>query len=154
MTYPMKSIRLLALLPLFTLLFSCEKRTELPGHVHDDMDVCGGVLEPCEPVIIDARQYFSAPEDDFEFINVELSGHNLWIEIGFGGGCGPDPELKLIAEDGDCHDINLKLSLSDEDPCEAYLTQSFCFDLTPFGTCDGEPIRLNLKGYETIIYQP
>jgi len=51
-----------------------------------------------EEILVDNNLFTNAPNDSFDFINVEIIQNCLKLTIEYGGGCG-DIEFKLISSD-------------------------------------------------------
>lgn len=107
--------------------------------------------------LISAEQYQNAPSDQLEINNLEINGNCLKINFSSGGCDGNTWELKLI----DSEDIlesnppqrNLRLSLKNEELCEAYITKELTFDISNL-QIDGNEVQLNITNSEqNILYE-
>lgn len=109
-----------------------------------------------QEIIINDSLFSNAPNDDFDFVNVEINGDCLEITIRYGGGCG-DVELKLIAPEVFIYtnppQKDIRLSFKDDDDCKALIQKKISFDLTPIRTIIVNKVLLNLTGWnDQLIY--
>lgn len=107
-----------------------------------------------QKILVDKNLFTNAPNDEFDFTNVNLVQNCLKVTIQYGGGCG-DIELKLI-DSGyilESYPVqrNIRLSLKDEDYCEALITKKISFDLTPIQVSDMNKVILNLTNWDKPI---
>jgi len=75
------------------------------------------------------------PQDPFQIQEAVISGHTLQIRLSYGGGCRIH-DVKVVAWGGwmESNPVQIRLFLSHEDfddPCDAWLTRDFGFDLVP-----------------------
>ena len=107
--------------------------------------------------IINIEQYKNAPSDQVEINSLEINDDCLKINFSSGGCDGDTWELKLI----DSEDIlesnppqrNLRLSLKNDELCEAYITKELTFDITNLQV-DGNKVQLNITNSdENILYE-
>lgn len=108
--------------------------------------------------LISATDYENAPSDQLAINSLEINGNCLKINFSSGGCDGNTWELKLI----DSEDIlksnppqrNLRLSLKNEELCEAYITKELTFDISNLQV-DGNKVQLNLTNSENlnILYE-
>ena len=116
------------------------------------------LLPECDtPVIVDADLFDTAPSDEFQLLSAVIEGHCLKIVVRYGGGC-EEVTFQLIdaAVVMESFPIqrNIRLSLEDNDPCEALITQELLFDLTPLQVDGNSKVVLNLHGsQESLTYQ-
>jgi hypothetical protein len=107
--------------------------------------------------IISAEQYTNAPADQLEINNLTTNGNCLKINFSSGGCDGNTWELKLI-DSGDIMESNppqrnLRLSLKNEELCEAYITKELTFDISNLKV-DGNKVQLNIiNSDENILYE-
>jgi hypothetical protein len=108
-------------------------------------------------ILVDFDMYRNAPADDFDFVAAEVVGDCLRLTIRYGGGCG-NIDLKLI--DGGFvwesfpHQRSIRLSLKDEDECEALVTKEVSFDLTPIRVTGVNLVVLNLAQWNAkLLYR-
>ena len=107
-------------------------------------------------ILVDNNLFTNAPNDSFDFINVEIIQNCLKFTIDYGGGCG-DIELKLISSEmvmeSNPPQINVRLSLKDEDNCKANIRKEISFDLTPINKLVNDQVILNIKNWDqSILY--
>jgi hypothetical protein len=113
---------------------------------------------PCDQeVVLDEGLYNNGPDDTFFFESVNLSGDCLEVVIQYGGGCG-EIELDLIDAEAILESLpvqrNIRVALMDKDSCEALVTETRSFDLTPLQIGNENKILLNLDGWEDqILYE-
>jgi hypothetical protein len=95
----------------------------------DDMDTNTG----CEQIIIDESKYNSAVSDDFTITDAFITGDSLRVSVQYGGGCG-NIDFDLLTNglfmESDPVQLDVLLSFTDNDPCEAVQQRMLCFDLT------------------------
>ncbi len=133
----------IAIILLLGLATSCDS-------VNSKQSECG------EEILVDNNLFTNAPNDSFDFINVEIIQNCLKLTIEYGGGCG-DIELKLISSEMVMESyppqINIRLSLKDEDDCKANIKKEISFDLTPINKLVNDQVILNIKNWdESILY--
>jgi hypothetical protein len=107
--------------------------------------------------IISEEQYVNAPNDQIEINSLDINDNCLKINFSSGGCDGNTWELKLI-DSGDIMESNppqrnLRLSLKNEELCEAYITKELTFDITNLKV-DGNKVQLNIiNSDENILYE-
>lgn len=128
----MKTYRLLSVL-LIIILIACN---------NDDDNNFNGCDDT---VIISAHEFTNAPSDQLTISNMEITDNCLAITFSASGCNGESWRIKLIdaAEvlESDPPQRNLRLSLRNEELCEALITRTVSFDLT----------KLQLSGSEIIL---
>jgi hypothetical protein len=77
----------------------------------------------------------SWPGDAFQIQDAEVAGHTLQVRLSYGGGCRTH-DVKAVAWGGwmESMPVQVRLFLSHEDfddPCDAWITRDFTFDLVP-----------------------
>lgn len=116
------------------------------------------VAATCDnPVLIDADLYENAPSDEFLFQSATIDGNCLKMIVRYGGGCEA-VTFQLIDAAAIMESLpvqrNIRLSLKDEDDCEALVTRELYYDLTPLQVEGNSKIILNLQGFpESLTYQ-
>lgn len=121
-------------------------------------DKTENVTPPCgDAIVIDADLYSTAPADDFQFQSVVIDGDCLTATVRYGGGCG-GADFQLIDASGILKSLpiqrNLRLSLDDNDHCEALLTKELSYDLAPLQVAGYSEIILNVDGFQgDLVYQ-
>jgi hypothetical protein len=88
-----------------------------------------------EEILVSNSLYLSAPRDSLRINDVSLVGNKLVMKLSYGGGC-KDHVFQLIASDEwlESYPVQTPILLSHEandDPCEAFFTERFIFDLSP-----------------------
>lgn len=95
-----------------------------------------GMVSGTLPVIVDFDTApASWPQDPFQIEEAIVSGHTLQIRLSYGGGCKTH-DVKAVAWGGwmESNPVQVRLFLSHEDfddPCDAWVTRDFNFDLVP-----------------------
>lgn len=131
---------------LFCILFiSCEKDND------------NNSLDYEQEVIISAVLYNTAPSDFHTINNVVLTDDYLKINFSSGGCNGESWEIKLIDADVILESYppqrNLRLSLKNEELCEAYITKEITFDVSKLQVGGNQAI-LNIRGFGSqILYE-
>ncbi len=108
-------------------------------------------------VVISADEYNTAPTDQLTINNLEINGDCLKINFSSGGCSGDTWELKLIDSEiilySNPPQRNLRLSLKNEELCEAYITKELTFDINELQV-DGNQILLNITNSDDqILYE-
>ncbi|WP_242206678.1 hypothetical protein [Aestuariivivens insulae] len=107
--------------------------------------------------IISAQQYENAPSDQLNINSLEINGNCLKINFSSGGCSGDTWVLKLIDSENILESSppqrNLRLSLKNEELCEAYITKELTFDISNLEV-DGNKVLLNLiNSDKNILYE-
>ncbi len=123
------------------------------------------VLPAVEPIAVGADPSAEYGEDPFTITGVALAGHVLEIEVSYTGGCG-EHQFTLVAAPGfeESDPVQAMLQLfhnAGGDTCEAIVTETLLFDLTPLKEAwqesygqEAGTMTLNLAGApESIRYQ-
>jgi hypothetical protein len=110
-----------------------------------------------QEVIISAILYNTAPSDFLTINNVILTDDDLKINFSSSGCSGDSWEVKLIDADVILESYppqrNLRLSLKNEELCEAYITKEITFDISEL-QIDGNQVLLNIDNFESrILYE-
>ena len=114
-------------------------------------------LPECDnSVVVDADLYQNAPADEFYYPNATVDGNCLKITVQYGGGC-EDVIFQLFDASSILKSLpiqrSIRLSLEDNDFCEALVTQELSYDLTPLQVDGYSKIILNLQGFtESLVY--
>ena len=134
------------LIALILLTFSCSNDDDNGSQNNCDFET-----------IISEQQYENAPSDQV-FIN-SLSIENGCLEINFSAsGCSGDTwEVKLIDSEAvflsNPPQRNLRLSLNNEELCEAFITKVMSFDITNL-QLDSNEVLLNITNSDdSILYE-
>ena len=140
----MKKILFLILVVL--LILSCSKNDNNENPTNCDFEI-----------LISKEQYAIAPADQLTINSLEINDNCLKINFSSGGCSGDTWELKLI----DSEDIlessppqrNLRLSLKNQELCQAYITKELTFDILDVQV-DGNKVQLNLTNSDkNILYE-
>ena len=114
-------------------------------------------LPECDiSVVVDADLYQNAPADEFYFQSVTIDDNCLKISVQYGGGC-EDVIFQLFDASSILKSLplqrNIRLSLEDNDFCEALITKKLDYDLMPLQVEGYAKIILNLQGFEgNLVY--
>ncbi|NMM47785.1 hypothetical protein [Marinigracilibium pacificum] len=129
------------------IIFSCEK-----DDIHCPPAECD------QELIINGDLYDNAPNSSLTIESVELKENCMTINFYSSGCSGSTWEYKLIAEDytipGDIPQRFIRLSLKNEELCEAIIRKEVSFDISE-ALGQSHIIRLSLENNGThYIYQP
>ncbi|WP_282136540.1 hypothetical protein [Seonamhaeicola maritimus] len=102
--------------------------------------------------VIDETKYANLSSDNFTFVNAEIEGDCLSIEIGASGCDGSTWKFELI-DSGDVAESSpeqryLKLDFNNDELCDAYFESTFTFDLNPVKVQGSNKIILHLDGLD------
>lgn len=108
-------------------------------------------------VVISSDEYDSAPNDQLTINNLELNDDCLKINFSSSGCSGETWQLKLIDSEvvlySNPPQRNLRLSLKNEELCEAYITKELTFDVKELQV-NGNQILLNITNSDDqILYE-
>ncbi len=108
-------------------------------------------------IIIDSNQYKNSPNDHLTVNSLEINDNCLKISFSSGGCSGDTWALKLIDSEAILESNppqrNLRLSLKNEELCEAYITKEITFDINKLQV-DGNKVLLNLTNSgDQILYE-
>ena len=128
------------------LLSSCNKS--------ENVNIDSPLPECDNSVVVDSDLYQNAPADEFYFQSATIEGNCLKLMVRYGGGCEA-----VIFQLYDASSImkslplqrNIRLSLEDNDFCEALVTEELNYDLTPLQVDGYSEVILNLQGYEASL---
>ena len=116
----------------------------------------GNIIKPdtgeCKTTIVNQQAFDSAKVDAFEFVNVFINENCLFIKVQHAGGCGGSTFQLYgsgIVLESYPPATALKLGFINNDPCEAYLTETIQFDLAPLQALSDGEIALRIEGFET-----
>lgn len=137
----MKKALLLTLIGLAIL--SCSKNDNNKNSVNCDFETA-----------INTEQYVNAPSDQLTINSLVINDNCLKINFSSGGCNGNTWKLKLI-DSGDVAESlppqrNLRLSLKNEELCEAYITKELTFDISNIQV-EGNQVQLNITNSDKII---
>ncbi len=124
------------------------------GMLSCDTNDDAGVENCDETVIMDAQLFQNAPADQLTINDISIAGNCLKINFSASGCDGNSWEIKLIdAEqilESEPIQRRLRLSLKNEELCQAFIMREVTFDLSALLT-DHNPIRLNITDWDDII---
>lgn len=116
-------------------------------------------LNICESgeLTIDKDAYDNAPIDFLNISSLTITDNILKIIYGSSGCSGDSWELKLIDSEAIMESFppqrNLKLSLKNEEMCQAYFVKEICFDISALQT-DGNSVMLNITNTDNeVLYR-
>lgn len=127
-------------------ILSCSKDDDDENPVNCDFET-----------VISSEQYANAPSDQLIINRLDINDNCLKINFSSGGCSGDTWGLKLI-DSGDILESlppqrNLRLSLKNEELCEAYITKEITFDISNLQV-EGNQVQLNITtGDKTILYE-
>lgn len=142
----MKPLKFSLILIMCTGILSCEKE--------DDSTP----LEPCDKPAIEDKSRFNGTRTDHYIISTaRIDQDCLEVEIRSGGCDGSSWKIELVDSgtvvDSDPAQRYLRISLENEELCEAMLSSKISFDLTPLRR-QGKPISFQLEGWDTpLVYE-
>jgi len=113
-------------------------------------------------VVISAEEYIIAPNDQLTINSLEINGDCLTINFSSSGCSGDSWELKLIDADVILESYppkrNLRLSLKNEELCDAFITREIIFDIYKLqvdrNQVFGKKVKLNITNSDDqILYK-
>lgn len=117
-----------------------------------------GLPSACDQqVIISSHLYATAPSDQLSIVSAEIIDDYLTIKFGSSGCDGSRWQVKLI-DSGQVHysdppQRNIRLSLDNDELCDAYIGKEITFDITCL-RITGNEVLLNLTDSNTkILYK-
>jgi len=118
---------------------------------NDDSNNCDQVT------IVSSEEYETAPNDQLFINSLEINGGCLKINFSSSGCSGDSWELKLIDSEAILETSilqrNLRLSLKNEELCEALITKELTFDINELRV-DGNQVFLNITNSDDqILYE-
>lgn len=118
----------------------------------DDMNT--SVLTNSDRVRVDDDLFDTAPRDNIELEEVNLTGNTLKIKFFYGGGCG-EIYYDLVADSEPLQStpvqINVRLAVDDQDNCEAGLYRMVSIDISELQLPATDMILINLEGWDQQI---
>lgn len=120
-----------------------------------------GCIDSLQEIILDDGFYHHAPRDPFVFDTVILVRDVLVVKVSYSGGCAEHEFMLLSTGFMESHPVQVHAVVShdsNDDPCEAWVTQTFAFSLVPlkhewqqqYNQKSGT-IHINLEGWERQI---
>lgn len=107
--------------------------------------------------IISTEDYIKAPSNFLTINSLEINNNCLKVNFSAGGCNGDTWEVKLI-DSGEILESgipqrNVRLSLKNEELCEAYITKELTFDISNLKV-NGNKVQLNIENsVESILYE-
>ena len=110
-----------------------------------------------DSVIISESDYKNAPADELTIISAEIINDCLFIEFTSSGCDGSAWEIKLIDANVVMESYpvqrNLRLSLKNQEECDAVITMTVSFDISPL-QLEYDKIKLNLTNSgDQLLYE-
>lgn len=107
--------------------------------------------------IISAEQYLNAPSDQLTINSLSIENDSLKINFSASGCSGESWEVNLIDSEEILESFppqrNLRLSLKNEEACEAFITKEIIFDISSLKV-DGNQVELSItNSNESILYE-
>ena len=135
----MMKIQMISLLALLLFFANCDDNAPAPT-------ACGDAM------IIDTN-YNATISDDFTYVDLEIIDNCLTATIQYGGGC--DDDLVSFQLLGSTQSfpltipalLEIKLILDDNDDCEALITKSIDFDLSPLQDAGYNNINVSVENW-------
>lgn len=109
----------------------------------------------CAPTVNNRQLFEELDSDPFTFKDVAVAGSCLEVTVEYSGGCGK-VETMLIGS-GDYMEslpqqLNIRLVLDDEDPCEALVRKTFYFNLNTVLPPGEDAVILHLDNWPLEIW--
>ena len=122
-----------------------------------DKDDCHQSPDCDQFVIIDGAQYLTAPDDQLTIVSAELTDDCLRIKFASSGCSGSSWKVKLIDSEtvlySDPPQRNLRLSLKNQELCDAYIGKEITFDISVLRV-NGNRVLLNITNSGSqILYE-
>ena len=135
-------------LGLLALALSCNKSDE-----DDGLIICP--VWNCEDVVqVNEDLYDNGPNDQMMIADASIHEDCLEVTFRYGGGCG-EVATALFAslEIGESLPPQrfIRIGFTDNDNCEALLSLTKTFDLSPLREVDDNVILINLEGYDEVL---
>jgi len=139
-------VLIISTLPLFSNCISISEENNSDNMQEDEL-----------VVIIDKNMFDNAPSDHVDIQSFSINNNVFSITFSASGCSGSSWELKLITDgsilESNPPQRNLRLSLNNNELCEAYITKELSFDISGLKT-DGNKLILNLINSDSsIIYE-
>ncbi len=95
------------------------------------------------------------PQDPFQIQDAGVSGHSLQVRLAYGGGCRSH-DVRVVAWGGwmESSPVQVRLFIAHEDfddPCDAWITRDFAFDLVPLKLAYERSYGVGEPGKTTLI---
>ena len=107
--------------------------------------------------LVDASQYANNTTDQFQLNRLEINDNCLEVDLSASGCDGSTWTIELIDSEAILESSpvqrNLKLTLQNEELCEAFITRVFTFDVSNL-QLDGNRVQLNITNSDkSILYE-
>jgi len=128
----------------------------LPNELKTAIATVQGLVSGTLPIIVNFDTDPTLwPGDAFQIQEAAISGHSLQIRLSYGGGCRTH-DVKLVSWGGwmESNPVQNRVFLSHEDfddPCDAWITRDFSFDLIPLKIAYEESYGTSQPGTTTLI---
>jgi len=128
----------------------------LPQALKNAVSSLMGMVGGTQPVIVDFDTNPSSwPRDPYQIGDAQVEGHTLEARLSYGGGCMTH-DIKAVAWGGwmESFPVQVRLFLSHEDfddPCDAWITRDFTFDLVPLKLAYQAAYGLSEPGTTTLV---
>jgi len=115
------------------------------------------IVEPCTQMLLIGNEiYDNYPDDQLTILDVTLEGDCLQINFAASGCSGNSWIVELVGREEILESLPpqrlIRLSLENNEICDAYIGKSVTFDITP-SRISGNEIILNLDGWDKkIVY--
>lgn len=122
---------------------------------HIDCDPKPDSCADASPLVIDPDLFEKGPNDPFSMKEAEINGDCLETVVSYGGGCG-GAEFTAVNSGAfnysEPPQTSIRLAFDDQDFCEALITDTLYFDLSPlrFDNPEGT-ILIRLEGWEGFL---
>lgn len=130
----------------------------LPQKLKVALGAVAGMASGTLPIIVNFETNpISWPQDGYQIQEAEVTGHTLRIRLSYSGGCTAH-DVQLVGWGGwmESFPVQVKVFLSHEDfddPCDAWVTKDYTFDLVPLKLAYQESYGVNEPGKTTLILQ-
>ena len=117
------------------------------------------IVTPCTQLLLIGNEiYDNYPDDQLKISDVSLEGNCLQINFGASGCSGNSWIFELVGREdvlySDPPQRLIRLSLKNNEICDAFIGKSVTFDISPSRSISGNKIILNLDGWDKkIVYE-
>jgi hypothetical protein len=127
----------------------------LPQSLNVALGSVQGMVSGTLPLVVDFHTNpASWPDDGFQIQNAGVVGQSLQLTLSYGGGCEAH-DVQVVAWGGwmESLPVQVRLFISHEDfddPCDAWITEGFSFDLMPLKLAYEESYGMGQPGETTL----
>lgn len=158
----MKAKLLPAVLIVFAFCISCQE--DILNNNSEDKNQLLNKSTGCKDIVIEYEAFENAIIEDYIIDTVYIEEDSLIIHVNYGGGCG-STNFELVTHgyfmESYPVQLNVILDIEDNDPCEALLQETICFNLAELAMhynqsyqSNGGTIIIHLEEYEeALIYE-